>query len=31
MFALKFLLTHYEAAERLLEIHIILTEDPAFK
>lgn len=28
---LKFLLTHREAATRLLEIHILLTEDPALK
>lgn len=31
MLALKFLLTYYEATEILLEIHVLLTEDPALK
>lgn len=31
MLPLKFLLTHYDAAERLSEIHTLLAEDPDFK
>lgn len=31
MLAQKFLLIYYEATERLLEIHLLLTEDPALK
>lgn len=31
MLPLKFLLTHYDAAERLAAIHTLLAEDPDFK